>query len=247
MQTTSRSLLLIGIMACALAVQTVLDRHVAATEFLPPTPLLRPLPEFPLKLVAWQGRETDIRDPSWRYADSHLHRTYFNARRGQAVSLWMAYSRAGKDRDHNPEVCMPAHGKYEDTRQRQTLESPRVSGGSGAARSPDQRHAEPIQQFRFIKPRGGRGEWVFYWHYTLIPRIDPQQFSLLQLHYGLRRWNPASLTVEVFAPDIAPDDAAGAREFVLEVDRALQSHLPPGALRGSQRSAIKLIKDGGLR
>lgn len=247
MKKTSRSLLLTGILACAVSAQLILGRHLDAVDHIPPAPLASPLVHFPLKLGAWHGRDMEIRDPSWLYADSHLHRTYVNSRRGQAVSLWMAYSQSGTDRKHNPEVCMPAHGKYEDVKQRQTLSPPPVAGAATARGSTAGRHDEPIQQFRFIRPRGGRGEWVFYWHYTLIPQIDRQRFSPLQLHYQLRRWKPSSLTIEVFAPDIAPDDAAGAREFVLEVDLALQAHLPPGAIRGSHRSAIKLINEGGIQ
>ena len=221
---------LIGMACCA---QLAVERHLAATDRLPPVGLALPLEKFPLELPGWTGRDTEIKDPAWKYADSHLNRVYLSKSRGQAISLWMAYSLAEQDRNHNPEVCMPAHGKYEDRQCRRTL-----AAGE---------YAEPIQQFRFLKPRGGQAEWVFYWHYTLVPEIDREQYSPLQLMYLVRHWKSPSLTIEVFAPDIAQGDEDGAREFAAAVDQALQAHLPPHVLRSSERRKIRFFNDGGLQ
>lgn len=229
---STRCLMLMSIFGLAWLAQTAMHSHLSGAEPFQTASLTRPLSEFPLKLGPWTGFDRPITDPTWHYADSHVNRAYYNTERGQSLSLWMAYSAAGQDRNHNPEVCMPAHGKHEDPSQRQVV--------------PVEKDRDPIQQFRFVKPRGERGEWVFYWHYTLVPRIDQEQTTPLQRLYLLRRWRPSSLTIEVFAPDIAEDDVVAARAFAIQVDRLVHAHLPPGAVRGCQRNSIRLFNEGGI-
>lgn len=212
------------LLAVGLAAHSLLARHVLGGGGAQPGTLVRRLADLPLVLGEWQGADQPV-EQRQQYADEHLHRTYVHASRGQSLVLWMAYSRTGADRGHHPEVCMAVAGQPEDTSVRRTL----PLAGSG----------EPVQQYRFGLP--GERQWVFYWHYTL-PSEEPPHLDAIQ---RLRRRvveRPASITIEVFAPEHMPEDAEGAQEFVRLVDAALQAHLPAGARRGSTREPVIMLK-----
>ena len=99
-------------------------------------------------------------------------------------------------------------------------------------------HNAPIQRFRYGHP--GRYQFVYYWYYTLPEPSDPGLSEIQRLYQQLRR-RPASVTIQVFAPDRAVEDATVSREFVKLVDAALQPLLGPGAKRGSQRMPVMVI------
>jgi hypothetical protein len=157
-----------------------------------------------------------------------LQRTYYHTQRGQSLVLWVAYSKKGADRGHHPEVCMMVAGKPEDTRARRICELE----GPG----------HPAQQYRFGRP--GDYQWVFYWHYTMLPPHSSDVDGLQRLYQQLHS-RPSSMTVEVFAQESSEEDGEFAREFVRLVDQALHSHVGSGAIRGSQRSPVTVVEAPG--
>lgn len=204
--------------------QMALARHLAAVDQVPPGELAQPLPELPLTLGPWQGEDQEI-DESTQYADAHLERVYVHAETQQSVSVWMAYSQTGEDRQHHPEICMAVSGQPEDQSVRQTLEVPG--------------HPQPVQQYRF--GRTGKFQRVFYWYYLLPGAQNTQELTSVQKLYQKLRRKSASITLEVFAPERTPQDVEAAEEFVRLLDAAFQTHLPAGAERGNLRLPVKYI------
>jgi hypothetical protein len=218
---------LIALLGGAVAGQQWLSRHLEAAGPLPSVPLRGPLSSLPLELGPWRGVDMPIEDERYLYADEHLQRTYYDADRGKAVSIWIAYSTEGADRRHHPEVCMDVAGKPEDAGVRQSLDVP----GPG----------DLVQQFRFGTP--GHWQWVFYWHYTLRPDDDKQPSDALQRVYQRMRKLPSSMTVEVFAPEHDEDDVEAARDFVRRLAVETQLLAGPDAERGSERLPVTVIHD----
>jgi hypothetical protein len=96
-----------------------------------------------------------------------------------------------------------------------------------------------VQQFRFGIP--GDRQWVFYWHYTLLPPKS-DKLSDLQFLYQRLHKRPSSITLEVFAPENTTEDVENAREFVRLMDAAIQPHLGPTAVRGSERNPVRRVE-----
>lgn len=205
--------------------QSGLEQHVTAPGPLPQVALLKPLSDLPLQLGEWEGTDRPIEDQKLLYADQHLQRVYFHPERQQVVSVWLVYSKTGEDRGHHPEVCMAVAGKAEDPAQRAELPLPG--------------HPAPAQQYRF----GGQGDqqWVFYWHYTLLPQKGAELSDVQRLYQRLHA-RPSSVTLEVFAPETEPEDGEHAREFVTLLDAAMQNHLGNTAVRGSRRTPVTVIR-----
>lgn len=96
----------------ALRIETALGK-VAAPKV--------PLSELPLRIETWEGRDEPLDERIRRIAadDDFVNRTYVNQVTGRTVSLYVGYigrprSRAG----HRPDVCYPAHGYKELSRER---------------------------------------------------------------------------------------------------------------------------------
>lgn len=201
------------------------ESHVQAPGPLPDVALAKVLADLPLQLGDWQGADRPIDDPKTLYADEHLQRVYVHSQTRQAVLVWGAYSKLGVDRGHHPEVCMAVAGRAEDPTQRAAFAAPG--------------HAAPIQQYRFGVP--GDRQWVFYWHYTLMPPKGAKITELQRFYQRLHR-RPSSVTLEVFAPEATAADGPQAKEFALLLDAALQAHLGPTAIRGSHRMPVTVIQ-----
>lgn len=214
-------------MVVCFASQQLLRRHVEAAGPLMDMPLQIALDDLPLELGDWRGQDRPIEDERALYADQHLQRTYQHTQRPQSLTLWIVYSRDGEDRGHHPEVCMAVAGKPEDTAGRRTCVVPG--------------HPVPVQQYRFGRP--GDQQLVFYWHYTLPPP-DRAEVDSIQRSYQQLRRRPSSVTLEVFAPEFSDEDAEFARQFVSLVDAAIQQHVGPSAIRGSQRLPVTVVQGG---
>ena len=232
MRTQSRVAVVAGTLGIALAAKTALFRHLEAAGPLPAVPLAKSLEAFPQVLGPWRGGDLPPADARLLYGDERLSRVYSHGNRKQGVRLWMVYSATGEDRGHHPEVCMRAAGMTENPRGRSVL--------------PAAGHPQPIQQYLFGRPGEGEGLLGFYWHYTLAPPRD-ETTSPLQRAYRRCQHRPSSLTIEVFTPVVAEQDIEVARDFVRCVDRAIQTSLPPGAVRGSERLPVFLVNEGGVR
>src|SRR5689334_12430280 len=158
MTLIARLAMLVLLLGAAVAAQAALDHHLASAGPAVPALLRKSLAELPMTLGAWRGEDVPVTDPRQLYADDYLQRTYWDTAGNQVLSVWIAYSRDGKDRGHHPEVCMSVAGKPEDASVRQTLDVPG--------------HEQPVQQYCF--GRTGESQWVFYWHYTLPSPDDDQ-------------------------------------------------------------------------
>lgn len=199
--------------------------HVQAPGPLPSVALQQSLESLPRQLGDWEGTDRPVTDPRSLYADQHLQRLYVNTKSQQSLLVWIAYSEQGEDRGHHPEVCMAVAGRPEDPSARAAINVPG--------------HAAPIQQYRF--GTAGERQWVFYWHYTLVPRKTTETTELQRFYQRLHR-RPSSVTLEVFAPERVNSDADGAREFVALLDKAIQPHLGDTAVRGSQRLPVTVLR-----
>ena len=235
MRTGMRVAIVAGSLGLALVAKTALFRHLQAAGPLPTVPLAKQLKDFPRSVERWTGVDAD---PRVVYGDDHLSRVYQSGDCRQGLQLWMAYSAAGEDRWHVPEVCMFGAGSPEDPRGRKFLPAPG--------------YPQPIQEYRFVRAGEGEGVACFYWYYTLEPPPTrgtgcPESASALQQKYQRCQRRPSSLTIEIFMRVVAEQDVQIAREFVLAVDRALQASLPAGAVRGSQRLPVFLSNEGGVR
>jgi len=232
MPTRARIAVVAGTLGIALAAQTAFFGYLQAAGPLPAVPLAQPLQAFPRALEQWHGSETPLSDARLLYGDDRLSRVYSSGNHRQGCRLWMVYSATGEDRGHHPEVCMRAAGMSEN---------PRGRGALSAAG-----HPQPIQQYLFAHAGEGGGLLGFYWYYTLVPpRVETT--SSLQRAYQQCQRRASSLTIEVFTPVVAEQDVEVARQFVRAVDRAIQSSLPPGAVRGSQRLPVFLVNEGGVQ
>lgn len=224
MKLTSRVSIITLILVACLVLQGVLLAHLRVAHKVQPGELARPIQEFPRELGSWISQDRPI-DEKLLYADAHLQRTFFHPQRGQALLLWMVYSSVGEDRGHHPEVCFAVAGKPEDQSARKTFDVPG--------------HDAPVQQFRFGYP--GQYQLVYYWHYTL-PSADVNDLDRWQQLYHRSRKRPASITIEVFAPQSSESDEESAQEFVKLVDAALQDFVGQDAQRGSRRLPVTILE-----
>jgi len=221
MKLSTRAIIVLALLGTAALAHGAMRYHLNAPGPLEAVELEKPLDDFPYRLGPWVG--VDREEPESVYGDQFLSRNYVNRDTRQVVAVWMAYSRHGEDRGHNPEVCMILAGKPEDRTVRQSVEVPG--------------HAAPVQQYRYGWP--GDRQWVFYWYYTLVPS-PAGEMTVLQRLYQRLHYRPASITIEVFSPEQIGDDGQAGREFVRLLDEALQDHLGETAVRGSRRLPVEL-------
>jgi hypothetical protein len=217
-----RFAIVLVVIVVALAAQGALLAHLEQGNRVTPGKLTRSLSEFPMAVGDWIGTDQPIEE-NLKYGDDHLQRVYRNYKTGQQLVLWMIYSQVGKDREHHPEVCMKARGLPEDPTARETVPAPG--------------HAKPVQKYRY----GHKGEQqlVYYWHYRL-PSTNVEQLNLLQRTYRDARHPPASITIEIFAPQQSEGDEVGAKDFMLAVDEQMQPLVGESALRGNDRKPVSL-------
>lgn len=219
-----RVVVALTMLGAAVVAQAAAIRYFEGGEPLPVAGLSRPLGELPMNLEAWHAREIPADDPRLNFATDHLWREYVHRTSGQHVTVWIAYSTAGADRRHHPEICMAVAGQQEDRRARQAFRLP-----------PDPR---PIRQYRFRGAKENR--WLFYWYYTLRAGREAKPETWRRFYQQIRQ-RPASLTIEVFAPESFDNSAEQARRFVALLDRALQEQLPSRAVRGSQPLPVAVV------
>jgi hypothetical protein len=223
MGLTTRLLLMCMLLGTGWAGQRALWRHLDAAGPMAVVRLTRPLAELPVELGGWRVTDRPLADAKALEGDEDLQRTYRHVGRRQAIQVGIVYSAAGLDRGHHPEVCMSVAGQPEDPSARRPLPLPG--------------YRAPVQQYRFGHP--GTYQLVYYWYYTMPP--PRQDLDPLQRTYQRLQHHPASVTVQVFAPELSADDGDYARQFVGLLDAALQKHLPATAERGSRRVPVTVI------
>jgi hypothetical protein len=219
-----RLLLTVSLLVVATFAQVALQRHLAPAADLAPGTLAASLTTLPLQIEHWRGQDRPIQDERSLYADEHLQRGYYHVDGKQGALLWMAFSASGEDRGHHPEVCMAVAGNPEDVSARREIQSPG--------------HAAPIQQYGY--GRNEERQLVYYWYYTL-PTPGNEQLTDFQRAFRRFRVRPASLTVEVFAPNTNEGSEESAQQFVRAVDQQIQALVGPRAERGSQRIPVTVI------
>ncbi len=222
MKLVPRFIVVLVVVAIALAAQGALMAHLSRTNSVVPGQLTALLSAFPHELGDWVGVDEKIEE-GLLYGDDHLQRRYVHRITNQPLLVWMIYSKNGKDREHHPEVCMMARGLPEDPTSRAKIEVPG--------------HQRPVQQYRY--GHTGEQQLVYYWHYRL-PGKNAENLDLLQRTYRDSQHPPASLTIEVFAPQSGEATAAGAKQFMLATDAALQPLVGADAVRGSDRKPVSL-------
>lgn len=221
-----RVLLLLLLLATCSGLQAMAVQHVNPELMRRDLPLNAALADFPNVVTGWVGRDEPITSEEFLYGDEHLNRIYVAPNQLASATVWMGYSSLGRDRCHNPEVCMLAHGFRERPEDRSHVE---LEDGMQA-----------IRKYRFARPDGRGDQWVYYWHYSRQV-ADVQRLTLLQK----LRWEStpaASLTVEVFAPVGQPS----IDEFVRELEAEIRRQLPDRTVRGSRLRPVYLVNDGGV-
>ena len=192
-----------------------LDRHfqlAAAAYRQPAVSLNQSLNKFPTELGPWIGQDTPVAREYFLYGDDHLNRVYVNRDTGQALTLWMVYTKDGRDRIHHPRICMKAIGCQEVVDQTQQLTLP----GSG----------QSALRLYFRQPANGSAQWVVYWNHVFDAGKPVEHSPVLDL-LAAPPSHRSGLTIEVFAPELTTADAAGADEFAARVNTAMQKSLLP--------------------
>ena len=225
---------LIGLLTCAAVADAAEQRWVTELGNVPTIRLSRPLAEFPSELGNWIGVDTPVAKREFLYGDEHLNRTYRHRGTGQLLTLWMVYTDDGRDRGHNPEVCLRSIGHTEEREQRQSVPVP----GDGA----------PVERFFFRRPNGHSGQWIYHWYYVFRDATDlqpsPTWWQRLQSNL---RFHRSGLSVEVFAPKFSNSDRDAADEFARRVAEHLQPHVPTTAVRRTARGNYLIVGSGKLR
>ncbi|HTN77130.1 MAG TPA: EpsI family protein [Pirellulaceae bacterium] len=226
MSFLQRSLIALLLLGASLAVQGGLWWHVQSAGDLQDVAMKRAFVEaVPKELGDWVGDDLPISDIAM-YGEDQLKRHYVHRKTGHALTLWLVYSRDGKDRGHHPEICLQVSGMSE------------LARGRGEVQVPGQ--TAPIHQYLY--GRAGHHQWIYYWHYTLK---SPRQAGITEVQrlYQQMQRRESSVTLEVFAPENAPDAREQAVAFVQLIDTLMQQELPQPAVRGSQRSPVKRIDE----
>jgi hypothetical protein len=94
-----------------------------------------------------------------------------------------------------------------------------------------------VQQYRY--GHLGQQQLVYYWHYRL-PSQNGEKLDRLQSFYRASRQLPASLTIEIFAPQRTEDEEKAATEFMRQTDALVQKMVGDGAVRGNDRKPVSL-------
>jgi exosortase len=79
-----------------------------------------PLATLPLQIDDWQGRDVLLDENVRRIAgdDDFVNRQYVNGTSGRTIGLYVGYmGRPRSHMAHRPDVCYPAHGLHEESRQ----------------------------------------------------------------------------------------------------------------------------------
>jgi EpsI family protein len=184
-------------------------------------PLERPLSEFPSQLGAWQMVEEGTVEKEVMdilRADDVLTRTYFDAPRGRAANLFVAYfksQRAGQA-PHSPKNCLPGAGW---TPSRSDVRTISIPG-----------RAEPIQVNRYIVSRGDDKSVVLYWYQSRDRVIASEYRAKLYLVADAIRSNRTDTAlVRVVVPVFRDDPTLAtqtAEQFVQAFFATLRQYLP---------------------
>ena len=231
MKFFSRFCIIAAVVAGGLAAQGLLYAHLSSAPKIPPGSITRDLSKFPTELAPWRSQDIEMEE-KYMYATEHFDRAYYTVENGQLkhqVRLVMVFSEVGADREHHPEVCQQTAGQRELAGDRQLIE---VKG-----------HPSPVQQLRFTN--GQQSQYVYYWHYTIPPQ-PVEGLTTTQRIYQEIRNRRASVTLQVFAPEINAQSKAAAIDFVKLADQAIQPFVGPDAIRGHKRLPVTLIRSDAI-
>lgn len=226
--------IVVAILLPAVLANSLLETARAEVANAPAMPLVEPLSSFPESIGDWVGTDTPVARDYFLYGDDHLHRTYVNRKTRQAATLWIIYTKDGRDRGHNPEVCMRSAGCQETLDKRTTVDLP----GDG----------EPADRFYFRQQSGRTGEWVTYWYHVFEPLGDSQEKSsplktLVERFQRIR----SGVTVELFFSEQTEADVSAADELARGIESSLQYLLPPETRRSSRRKSFLMVTDTVVR
>jgi hypothetical protein len=101
----------------------------------------------------------------------------------------------------------------------------------------------PAERLYFRQPSDGSGRWVGYWYHVFDTGEPQHSLGLLSL-LAPPQSRRSGLTVEVFAGDLTPADVAGADEFAVLVEQALQASTLPEITRRDHRRGSYLMTYG---
>lgn len=230
----TRLSIIVGIMLLAVGADTLLQDSIAEVGTSPAIRLVRPLSSFPETIGEWIGTDTPVERDYFLYGDDHLHRTYVNRQTRQVVTVWMVYTTDGRDRGHNPEVCMRSAGCQESLDKRTIVDLPGEGG--------------PAERFYFRQQSGRAGEWVTYWYHVFEPSTDDQIKTspiakLVERFIRVR----SGITVELFFAEQTEADVAAADELASGIESSLVDLLPPDTRRDSRRRSFLMVTDTVIR
>lgn len=230
----TRLSMIIVILLPAVFVSSAMQTSLAEIADSPATPLVQSLSSFPETIGDWVGTDTPVARDYFLYGDDHLHRAYVNRKTRQTAILWIIYTEDGRDRGHNPEVCMRSAGCQEALDKRTTVDLP----GDG----------EPADRFYFRQQTGRTGEWVTYWYHVFEPLVDVQKKSspLKNLVERFQRIR-SGVTVELFFSEQTAPDIAAADELARGIESSLKPLLPPETRRSARRKSFLMVTDTVIR
>ena len=101
-------------------------------------------------------------------------------------------------------------------------------------------HESPVQRYRFTHAQ--YNQLVYYWHYA-VPTEEVEGLTTVQRFYQEVRKRRASITLQVFAPEINSETPEASVEFVKLADAAVQEFVGPEAVRSCKRRPLTFIEE----
>ncbi len=236
MRLEKRLMIVCGCLLVGVGVHFAIQWHLAQASEDPFPQIRSDLSVIPLQLNAakteWHGEQLSrikqLREKLPFKDDDMLYRTYVESKTRVPVQVYMVYSREGTDRDHHPEVCIrDVAGAPEDSAFRKIIFL-------------DKDKTRAVQRFRF---QTGTDEYttVYYWHYTIRPKVTGNESALQTLHNVVGKRAP-SITVQVSTLGRGRALKEIEQDLLPEFDKILRDKLLPDTARmGCNRMRVTVI------
>ena len=114
------------------------------------------------------------------------------------------------------------------------------AGNKGWILETDVEQPSPVQRYRFTHPQ--YNQLVYYWHYA-IPAEEVEGLTTVQRTYQEIRKRRASITLQVFAPELNDETPEASVEFVKLADAEIQKFVGPDAVRSCKRRPLTFIEE----
>ncbi|MDA8139136.1 MAG: VPLPA-CTERM-specific exosortase XrtD [Desulfobacteraceae bacterium] len=215
----SPSLLAIAVALATILVTPPIVRHLGS---VPAIALKKPLAEFPMELLGWQGRRGTMEEAIWDRvgAQDYIIVDYVSPG-GAPLNFYTAYyeyQRKAGDFVHTPRLCLPGAGWFIQEEARRTLA---FESGSG----------KTLEFNEMVVNKGGATLLVYFWFQGRGRNFTSEYMAKFYLMWdGLfrRRTDGALVRLVMSIPDSKKIEPSRETmdKFALAVAQELGLHLP---------------------